>query len=49
MYHKELFQTSVICLLTVKWSNSSISKNPISIIHLFGLSLNYKDFYLASR
>ena len=27
MYHKQFMKTSVICLYTVKWSNSSISNN----------------------
>ena len=29
MYHKQSIKTSVICLHTVKWSNSSISNDLI--------------------
>ena len=29
MYHEQFNETSVICLHTVKWSNSSISNNSI--------------------
>ena len=47
MHHEQFNQASVIFLHTVKWSNSSISKNSIS--HLFAHSLNVKQFYLTHR
>ena len=48
MYHKEFNQTSVICLYTIKWSNSSISDNLVWHAQFSQDSLNVKQFYLTN-
>ena len=47
IYHQQFNLTSVTCLLTVEWSNSSFSNNSILLKSFVCTELNVKSFYLT--